>query len=95
MSETVLFGKVKDPELMMLNFRGKLQCTMGGKQEISIEAYPKFWNLNPLTLEETGQRSREDISLDGSLRPDRKGAGDDSREGWFRSPSWSFPGAGE
>ena len=29
MSETVLFGKVKDPELMVLNFRGQLQCKMG------------------------------------------------------------------
>ena len=41
-SETVLFEKVKDPELMMLNFRGHLQCRMGGKREGPIEAYPKF-----------------------------------------------------
>ena len=32
MSDTVLFGKVKDPELMVLNFRGQLQCRMGGGQ---------------------------------------------------------------
>ena len=31
MSDTVLFGKVKDPELMVLNFRGQLQCRRGGK----------------------------------------------------------------
>ena len=31
MSDTVLFGKVKDPELMVFNFRGQLQCRMGGK----------------------------------------------------------------
>ena len=49
MSNTVLFGKVKDPELMVYNFRGQLQCRMGGKREGPIEAYPKFWNLNPLT----------------------------------------------
>ena len=48
MSDTVLFGKVKDPELMVLNFRGQLQCRMGGKRECPIEAYPMFWNLNPL-----------------------------------------------
>ena len=30
MSDTVLFGKVKDPELMVFNFRGQLQCRMGG-----------------------------------------------------------------
>ena len=44
-----LFGKVKDPELMVYSFRGQLQCRMGGKREGPIESYPKFWNLNPLT----------------------------------------------
>ena len=48
MSKTVRFGKVKDPELIVLSFRGKLQCRMGGKREGSVEAYPKFWNLNPV-----------------------------------------------
>ena len=41
--------KMKDPELMVYNFRGQLQCRMGGKREGPIETYPKFWNLNPLT----------------------------------------------
>ena len=49
MSNTVLFEKVKDPELMVYSFRGQLQCRMGGKREGPIETYPKFWNLNPLT----------------------------------------------
>ena len=49
MSNTVLFGKVKDQELMVYNFRGQLQCRMGGKREGPIETYRKFWNLNPLT----------------------------------------------
>ena len=48
MSKTVLFGKVKDPELVVFNFRGQLQCRMGGKREGPIETYPKFWILNPL-----------------------------------------------
>ena len=30
MSDTVLLGKIKDPELMVFNFRGQLQCRMGG-----------------------------------------------------------------
>ena len=51
MSNTVLFGKVKDPELVVFNFRGQLQCRMGGKREGPIETYPKFWNLNPLTTD--------------------------------------------
>ena len=49
MSNTVLFGKVKDLVLVVFNFRGQLQCRMGGKREVPIETYPKFWNLNPLT----------------------------------------------
>ena len=49
MSNTVLFGKMKDPELVVFSFRGQLQCRMGGKCEGPIETYPKFWNLNPLT----------------------------------------------
>ena len=32
MRNTVLFGKVKDPELMIYSFRGQLQCRMGGKR---------------------------------------------------------------
>ena len=51
MSNTVLSGKVKDPELVVFNFRGQLQCRMGGKREGPIETYPKFWNLNPLTAD--------------------------------------------
>ena len=45
MSKTVLLGKVKDPELIVLNFRGQLQCRMGGgggKREGPIKPYPKF-----------------------------------------------------
>ena len=49
MSETVLFGKVKDPELIVCNFRGQTQCRRGGQREGHIEVYPKFWNLNPVT----------------------------------------------
>ena len=47
MSETVLFGKIKDPKLIVVNFRGQLHCRMGEEREGPIEVYPKFWNLNP------------------------------------------------
>ena len=46
MSGTVLFGKVKDPEL--IHAGGQLPCRMGGKREGPIEAYPKLCNLYPL-----------------------------------------------
>ena len=42
---------MKDPELVVFNFRGQLQRRMGGKREGPIETYPKFWNLNPLTAD--------------------------------------------
>ena len=48
MSETDLIGNIKDPELIVLNFRGQLQCKTGGKRDGSIEVYPKIWNLNPI-----------------------------------------------
>ena len=48
MSETVLFGKIKDPELIVLNFRGQLHRRIRGKREGPIEVFPKFWNLNPI-----------------------------------------------
>ena len=51
MSNTVLFGKVEDPELVVFNFRGQLQCRMGGKRKGPNETYPKFWNLNLLTAD--------------------------------------------
>ena len=48
MSEAVLFGKAKDSELIVLNFRGQLQCRMGEKRQGHIKDYLKFWNLNLL-----------------------------------------------
>ena len=46
MIETVLFGKVKDPELIVLNFRVQLQCRMREKERALLRPPPKFWNLN-------------------------------------------------
>ena len=44
MSDTVLFGKIRDPELMVSNFRGQLQYRMGGSKKIPLELTPKFGN---------------------------------------------------
>ena len=40
MSNTVLFGKVKDPELVVLNFRGQLQCRMGESKKAPLKLIP-------------------------------------------------------
>ena len=42
----MFFGIIKDPELILLNFRGQLQCRMSGKRQEPIEEYPN--NFNPL-----------------------------------------------
>ena len=34
MCEIVLFGKVKDPEAIVLNFRGQVQCRMGENERV-------------------------------------------------------------
>ena len=36
MSDTVLFGKIKDPELVVFNFRGQPQCRMGGGGSVKV-----------------------------------------------------------
>ena len=51
MIEMVLFGKINDPKLMVLNFIGQLQCRMGEYRQGPFEAYrniPNTWILNPL-----------------------------------------------
>ena len=40
MSNTVLFGKVKDAELMVYNFRGQLQCRTGGNVKAPSRLIP-------------------------------------------------------
>ena len=40
MSNIVLFGKVKDPELVVFNFRGQLQCRMGESVKVPLRLIP-------------------------------------------------------
>ena len=42
MSKMVLFRKVKDPELIVLNFRGQLQCRMGGNEKAPLRPTRSF-----------------------------------------------------
>ena len=51
MSETVLFRKVKNLELVVCNFTVRLQCRMGGKLKGPTEVCQKFWNLNPVATD--------------------------------------------
>ena len=40
MSDTVLFGKFKDPELVEFNFRGQFQSRMGGNVKVLLKLTP-------------------------------------------------------
>ena len=40
MSDTVLFGKIKDPELLVFNFREQLQCRMGRNVKVPLKLTP-------------------------------------------------------
>ena len=72
MSETVLFWKIKDPELIVLNFKGQLQCSMGGKRE-----GPETLELEPSSKRHDG--SLEDRNLDEKLRVYKEGAGNNTQ----------------
>ena len=50
----MLVRKIKDPELIVLNFRGQLPCRIGEKRQGPIEVYAKFWNLKPLEKQALG-----------------------------------------
>ena len=70
-SKKVWFGKIKDPEMIVLNFRGQLQCRMDGKRQVPIEFYPKFWILDPCW------RGLVNAGLDEDLKIDKEGTGFD------------------
>ena len=41
-SNTVLSGKVKDPELVVFIFRGQMQCRMGENVKAPLRSIPSF-----------------------------------------------------
>ena len=47
-SETVLFGKKEGSRASVVQLQGTTAVQNGRKREGPIEAYPKFWNLNPV-----------------------------------------------
>ena len=47
MSEDLLFGKIAEPEMMVVNFDGHFRDCMGKVERGHIEVFPKLWNLRP------------------------------------------------
>ena len=47
MSEDLLFGKIAEPEMMVVNFDDHFRDRMGEVERGQIEVFPKLWNLRP------------------------------------------------
>ena len=47
MSEDLLFGKIAEPERMVINFDDHFRDRMGEVERGHIEVFPKLWNLRP------------------------------------------------
>ena len=47
MSEDLLFGKIAEPEMTVVNFDDHFRDCMGEVERGRIEVFPKLWNLRP------------------------------------------------
>ena len=47
MSEDLLFGKIAEPEMPVVNFDDHFRDCMGEVERGHIEVFPKLWNLRP------------------------------------------------
>ena len=47
MSEDLLFGKIAEPEMTVVNFDDHFRGCMGEVERGHIEVFPKLWNLRP------------------------------------------------
>ena len=47
MSEDLLFAKISEPELTVVNFDDHFRDSMGEVDRGHIEVFPKLWNLRP------------------------------------------------
>ena len=47
MSEDLLFGKIAEPEMTVVNFDDHFRDRIGEVQRGHIEVFPKLWNLRP------------------------------------------------
>ena len=47
MSEDLLFGKLVEPEMTVVNFDDHIRDCMGEVERGHIEVFPKLWNLRP------------------------------------------------
>ena len=47
MSEDLLFAKISEPEMTVINFDDHFRDRMGEVERGHIEVFPKLWNLRP------------------------------------------------
>ena len=77
MSETVLFGKIKDPELIVLIFGGQRQCRMGEARK-THRSLPKTLELKPNSKRHEENLEHLSLNLPGSASSLREGSGDNT-----------------
>ena len=77
MSETVLFGKVKDPELVVCNFRDNCSAEWEENVRVPSRSIPSFATC--FSTGEGEEGSLEDPGVDEEFRIHEKGIGKDTR----------------
>ena len=77
MSEELLFAKISEPEMTVINFDDHLRDRMGEVDRGQIEVFPKLWNLRPYdkTIGEVKRIPRLPAAYH-KLREETKGWGD-------------------
>ena len=79
MSETVIFGKIKDPEIIVLNFRGRLRCRRGGETRRSHRGVSEVLELE--SSDKGHEGILEDPGVDEELRVRKERVANKTRAG--------------
>ena len=77
MSEDLLFAKISEPEMTVVNFDDHFRDRMGEVDRGHIEVFPKLWNLRP--YDKTNGEVTRILRLTAAyhkLREETKGWGD-------------------
>ena len=56
-SDDMLFGRIAEPEWMLMDFNIDVKCRMGGEDLSHVQFNPKLWNLRPVE-KDSGEEMR-------------------------------------
>ena len=72
MSEDLLFAKISEPEMTVINFDDHFRNCMGEVERGHIEVFPKLWNLRPYDKTIGDQSSSSHCGISQGERRDEK-----------------------